>query len=255
MSAELLRSLAQAGLRVFDKEDLIKAAIKLDLKESYVPRMTSLMVKKGDFISLYKGIYALPTELLAGGPLHSFEIAMKLAKKGAISHRSAMAYYELTDQVFSKVYVTVPKEKGANLSTIKEYEIKGTRYQLIRVASQNYWGIKPIFLGEARVWITDLEKTLIDGLSSPDLCGGFREVIFAYERGVSKISPTLILEYAQKTSLAVCKRLGWILEQLGAHEDIQEQLRALPMHYCQRLDASGKRQGKVISKWNLLENI
>ena len=255
MSTELLRSLAQAGLRVFDKEDLIKSAISLGLKESYVPRMTSLMVEKGDMVSLYKGIYALPTELLAGGPLHSFEIAMKLAKKGAISHRSAMSYYELTDQVFSKVYLTVPKEEGANLSKIKDYEIKGTRYHLLRVSSQNYWGVKAVFIGEAKVWMTNLEKTLIDGLSRPDLCGGFREVIFAYERGISKVSVGVVLDYAKRTSLVACKRLGWIFEQLGVQEDVQEQLMELPMPYCQRLDASGDRHGKVIPKWNLLENI
>jgi predicted transcriptional regulator of viral defense system len=180
---------------------------------------------------------------------------MKLAKKGAISHRSAMVYYELTDQVFSKVYITVPREKGANLSVIKEYDLKGTRYQLIRVAPQHYWGVKAVFLGEARIWITDLEKTLIDGLTRPDLCGGFREVIFAFEKGATGLSPPLILEYAKRISLVTCKRLGWMLEQLGVHKEIQEQLRVLPMPYTQRLDASGTRKGKVIQRWNLLENI
>ena len=217
--------------------------------------MTSLMIRNGDLVSLSKGLYALPVELLAGGPLHSFEIAMKLAKKGAISHRSALSYYELTDQVFSKIYVTVPKEKGANLSKITDYDIKGTRYHLLRVLPQNYWGVKAVFMKEARIWITDLERTLIDGLSRPDLCGGFREVIFAYERSVSRISPSLILEYAQRTSLVVCKRLGWVFKQLGTYKDLQEQLMALPMPYYQRLDAAGERQGKVIKHWNLLENI
>ena len=255
MSAELLRSFAQAGLRILDKDDLVRAALSLGLKETYVPKMTSLMIKNGDLESLSKGLYTLPVELLAGGPLHSFEIAMKLAKKGAISHRSALSYYELTDQVFSKVYVTVPKEKGANLSKITDYDIKGAQYHLLRVLPQSYWGVKAVFMGEARAWITDLERTLIDGLSRPDLCGGFREVVFAYERSVSRISPSLILEYAQKTSLVACKRLGWVFDKLGIHKDLQEKLMALPMPYYQRLDAAGERQGKAIKHWNLLENI
>lgn len=255
MSAELLKSLAQESLRVFDTGELTEVATSLGLKKGYIPSMAARMVKNGEIISLYKGLYALPTEFLSGGPLHSFEIGLKLAKKGAISHRSAMSHYGLTDQVFSKVYVTVPKEKGANLSTKNNYEIGGVTYYLIRVSPQHYWGTKAIFLGEARIWITDLEKTLIDGLSRPDLCGGFREVMFAYERGISEISPDLMLEYAKKTSLAVCKRLGWIFEQMVVHQDIQEELMGLHMPYCQRLDAAGPRQGKVITGWNLLENI
>lgn len=255
MAGDLVRAIAQTGLRVFDRHELMEIATRVDLKKTYVPRMMNLMVHNGEILFLGNGLYSLPPELLAGGPLHSFEIAMKLAKKGAISHRSAMAHYELTDQVFSKVYITVPKEKGANLSRTKEYELKGTRYNLIRIEPQHYWGIKPIFLGEARVWITDLEKTLIDGLSRPELCGGFREVLFAFEKGITQISPNLILEYGKRTSLVACKRLGWVLEQLDVHQEIREQLIALPMPYCQRLDAAGKRTGKVIHPWNLLENI
>ncbi len=255
MAGELIRAIAQTGQRVFDRNDLTKVAVSLGLKESYVPRMITLMAQSGEMRSLGKGLYSLPSELLAGGPLHSFEIAMKLAGKGAISHRSTMAYFDLTDQVFSKVYVTIPREKGANLSRTKEYELQGTRYELIRVHPQHYWGVKAVFLGEARIWITDLERTLIDGLSRPDLCGGFREVLFAYEKGTAQISPTLIVDYAKRTSLVTCKRLGWVFEQLDVYPEAQEQLLALPMSYYQRLDAVGKRSGKVIKRWNLLENI
>ena len=255
MSVDILRALAQRGLRVFDYSELAEMAQTLGLKKSYIPALAALMIKNGELVSLYKGIYALPLEFLAGGPLHSFEIAMKIAKKGAISHRSALSYYELTDQVISKIYVTVPKERGANLSTKKLYEINGVNYELIRIAPQHYWGVKTIFIGEARIRITDLERTLIDGLSRPEACGGFREVLFAYEKGISKISPTTILSYAEKTSLAVCKRLGLIFETLDVYQDIQKQIKSMPMPYTQRLDAAGPRRGKVIKHWNLLENI
>ena len=255
MAGELIRAVAQAGLRVFDRQELGEIATTLGLKKSYVPRMITLMAQNGSMESLGKGLYSLPSELLAGGPLHSFEIAMKLAKKGAISHRSAMSYYDLTDQVFSKIYITVPREKGANLSTIKEYELQGTRYDLIRIHPQHFWGVKAVFLGETRIWITDLERTLIDGLSRPDLCGGFREVLFAFEKGGSQISPSVILEYAKRTSLVTCKRLGWVFEHLELYPEVQEQLIALPMPYYQRLDATGKRRGKVLKLLNLLENI
>ncbi len=67
--------------------------------------------------------------------------------------------------------------------------------------------------------------------------------------------PKVIVEYANRTSLVACKRLGWALEQFGMYPEIQEELIVLPMPYCQRVDAAGKRTGKVIYPWNLLENI
>lgn len=255
MARDLIRAISQEGLRVFNTQNLKKVAISIGLKGSYVHRMTALMVRNGDIISLGNGLYTLPVELLAGGPLHSFEIAMKLAKKGAISHRSAMVYHELTDQMVSKMYVTVPREEGANLSSLKYYQIQGIEYELIRIAPEHYWGIKTVFLGEARVWITDLERTLIDGLVRPDLCGGFREVMFAFEKGTSRISPDAIFNYARRTSLAVCKRLGWVLERVNLYPELQKEIEDFPMSYYQRLDAAGARKGKVISRWNLLENI
>lgn len=254
MAVDKLKSIAQSGRRIFDREDLVDLANNLGLSQSYIPRMLSLMVQKGSLISLGKGLYTLPMELLAGGPIHSFEIAIKLAKIGAISHRSAMSHYNLTDQVISTIYVTVPQKKGANLSTIKEYFIGGTKYQLIRVLPQHYWGIKPTFIGEARIWITDLEKTLIDGLINPQYCGGMREVIYAFEQGIGKVSANKLYEYAKKTTTVVCKRLGWILDQINEYPEIQEQLASIPMSYYQKLDPQGKRLGKHHSRWMLMEN-
>jgi len=255
MTVEILKAIAQSGKRIFDKEDLIILADNLNLSQGYIPRMLSLMVQKGNLVSLGKGLYTLPMELLAGGPIHSFEIAMKLSKIGAVSHRSAMSHYNLTDQVISTIYVTVPKKEGANLSTIKEYFIKGTKYQIIRLSPEHYWGVTPTFIGEARIWITDLEKTLIDGLIHPQYCGGMREVIYAFEQGVSKASPSKLYEYAKKTTTVVCKRLGWILDQINKYPEIQSQLEIIPVGYYQKFDPQGKRLGKHNSRWMMMENL
>ena len=64
-----------------------------------------------------------------------------------------------------------------------------------------------------------------------------------------------MLDYAQRTSLVICKRLGWICEQMEMFPDLQEQLTALPMTYYQKLDPSGSRQGKYNNRWKLMENI
>lgn len=255
MSIQLIRQIAQQGLRIFDKGDLTEIISALGLSKNYMKRLLRLMVEQGNLVSFGNGLYTLPTELLSGGPLYSFEIALKLAKKGAISHWSAMDYHGLTDQITSKVYVTVPKEKGANLSSKRNYSLEGVTYTLIRIDPKNFWGVKSVFLGEAKVMVTDLEKTLIDGLANPELCGGFRDVLFGYERGITKVSSTILLDYAQKTSLVACKRLGWVLEKLNEYPDIQEHLLSIKMPYSQKLDASGKRIGKLNPRWSLMENI
>jgi predicted transcriptional regulator of viral defense system len=213
------------------------------------------MKQRGDLVSLGSGLYTLPLELLAGGALHEFEIALALAKQGAISHHSAFSYYGLTDQILNRTYVTVPKIPDSNLSSQTNYVIEHNEFNLIRVAPKYYWGHKNVFISEARICITDLERTLIDGLTHPQYCGGFFEVINAFDRGVHKCSPERLYDYAQKTSLVVCKRLGWVLEKIDQFKDVQIRLLNLPMNYAQRLDPTGKRTGSYNKTWMLMENI
>ena len=184
MRVEFIQEIAKAGLRVFEKSDIETIFTNLELSPNYIKRMLRQMVESQQLISLGKGLYALPAEFLSGGPPHPYEIALKIAKIGAISHRSAMAYHDLTDQSLFRIYVTVPRKAGANLSQTKDYQLHNTRYCLIRVAPEHYWGTQQVFMGESRIEVTNLEKTLIDGLQNPNYCGGFRDVLFAYERRV-----------------------------------------------------------------------
>lgn len=255
MRVEFIKEIAKSGLRIFEKHDIEGIVGALDLSPAYIKRMLRIMATKQQIISHGKGLYTLPMELMPGGPLHPYEIALKIAKAGAISHRSALSYHGLTDQVLSRIYVTVPRNEGANLSRTQEYQLNNTRYFFIRVIPKNYCSTQQVFIGEAKIEVTNLEKTLIDGLQSPTYCGGFRDVLFAYERGLHKASPNQLLDYAKQTSLVVCKRLGWVCEQLGEFTELQDQLVALAMPYYQRLDLTGSRHGKYNKRWNLMENI
>ncbi len=255
MSLKLIQALAQNQLRVFTPKDACRVGQSIGMSPKSIPGMLSKMAKREYIDYLGEGLYALESDLSFAPPLHSFDIAMKIAKKGAISHRSALFHYGLTDQMFSIVYITVPKVVGANLSTKKVYKVRGAINRLMRIDPKNYWGVTRIFMTEEKVWITDLERTLIDGLTRPDLCGGFREVIYAFELAASRIKPNVIFDYAKRTSLVVCKRLGWVLDELNVFPETQEQLEVLPMTYPQKLDVAGKRRGRVSKRWNLLENI
>lgn len=255
MSLKLIKALARNELRVFYRKDVERIAQSCGLSPKSIPGMLSKMVKKDDLDYLGERLYSLPIDLLVGEPLHSLEIAMRIAKKGAISYRTALSYYKLTDQVFSTVYVTVPRLPGANLSTKQSYKVRGTTYRLLRIIPKNYWGVTLHFIAGEKVWITDIEKTLIDGLTRPDLCGGFREVLYAFELALPRIEPGTIFDYAKRTSKVACKRLGWVLDELDVLQETQEQLEALPMAHAQKLDASGRIGGKVNKRWNLLENI
>ena len=80
-------------------------------------------------------------------------------------------------------------------------------------------------------------------------------MLYAFELAAPKIDSKIIFDYAKNTSLAVCKRLGWVFDELDMFPEIQEKLEAIPMRSSQRLDASGERRGKISKRWNVQENI
>lgn len=122
MVFEFLGELTQVGYRVFSVKEAKKTAESIGLKSSSVPYLLRALSSQKLIRPLFKGSYILEDNILAGSPLHKFEIAMHLAKEGAIGCWSALSYYELTDQVLSKVYVLSPYTEDKKRS-LYQYKI------------------------------------------------------------------------------------------------------------------------------------
>lgn len=253
MILEFLKELTESGYRIFSISDAKEIACNLSIKKSYLPHILTSLIHKNMIRSLMRGHYAIEDHILSGAPLHQYEIAMHLAKEGAISCWSAMSTYELTDQVLTTVFVLVPHSYDKNKSTT-HYKIDGYEYVLIQTHHSHFWGTTFKRFGETKIRITDLERTLLDGLIRSNYCGGFREVMSAFVCAKEKMNLPKIIEYANKCSISVRKRLGYILEKLDI-EITLDKLCLDPTHYYDKLDSSGLRRGKENKKWNILENI
>ncbi len=251
MILEILTQLTKAGYRIFSVEDARKVARGLGIKQASVNYILKTLVSKQAIRRLFKGSYVFEDSILSGPPLHKFEIAEHLAKDCAICCWSAMAYHELTDQVLSVVYVYSPQTKGKTRSQYK-YKLEGYEFILIQTLPENIWGIERKAIGEIKVRITDLERTLIDGLTHTQLCGGFREVLHAFETAADRMDVERLITYVQRTSLAAQKRLGWILDHLSVQNT--EQLIIPETGYYDKLDPAAPKRGQYNKKWMIVEN-
>ena len=252
MILEFLGALTEAGHRIFSTEDACIVAMDMGMgiqKKSVHYLMRSLSAKSLIY-PVYKGNYAIADHILSGSPIHRFEIAMHLCKDGAIACWSAMSFYELTDQVLSTIYILAPKIDEKKRSLYR-YQINGYTYVIIQTQQEHFWGVKKERMGETKVAITDLERTLIDGLIRPNYCGGFREVLDAFAIAKERIDQARLIDYGKRCSIAAQKRLGWVLNQLS-FENLD-----LPIpsrNYFDKLDPAGPRRGKQNTQWMVLEN-
>lgn len=249
MILEFLNALTQSGYRIFSMNDASKVAASIGIKQTSIHYILRALIAKRIIRPLFKGHYAVEENLLAGQPLHRFEIAMHIAPGGAICCWSAMEHHGLTDQILSKVYMLAPYQPNKPRS-LYHYKVDGYEFVLIQTEKQNLWGIERSSVGERTVNITELERTLIDGVSKPQYCGGFREVLNAFSIASTRMDIDKLIEYTQKSQLAVKKRIGWVLDQLS----IKSNLETPDVSYYDKLDPSSPRRGKYNKKWMLLEN-
>jgi predicted transcriptional regulator of viral defense system len=211
---------------------------------------------------LRKGLYALSSTVPGVTPAHEFEIAMALVEPAAISHWSALHYHGLTEQtprnvsVLTTTEASVPRMRGAKASLGRQGFLVGdTIYRFIQVKPERFFGTERVWVGEARVTITDPERTLLDGLAMPQHCGDFAEVLHAFQVRGAHLNLKRIIEYALKLDAATAKRLGWVLEHQGIDSSELERLAAVPIKGYRKLDPTGPRKGPCNRRWMIQENL
>lgn len=258
----LVRALAGEGDRVFTMDRARALAPSAGLSAGYLRQALHHLAKSGWLVRLRKGLYALSSAVPGVTSAHEFEIAMALAPRAAISHWSALHHHGLTEQSPRRVFVLtttdapIPQTRSQKAGQGHGGVQVGTMiYQFIRVKPGRFFGTEKIWVGEARVTITDPERTLLDGLMMPQYYGDFAEVLHAFGQRGDRLDLKRIIDYALKLDTATAKRLGWVLEHQGIDPAQLEPLLDAPIKGYRTLDPSGPRQGPCNRRWMIQENL
>ena len=259
---ELLRVLSAEGERIFSTSRARELGPAAGFSDAYVRQALHYLEQAGWIVRLKKGLYAMGSGVPGATPVHEYEIAMALVKPAAISHWSAMSYHSLTDQIPHTVFVLTTTEaslprvaktrpgRARGLRTIAE-----TSYRFIRVKPERFFGTTRVWIAEGRVTVTDAERTLLDGLTMPQYCGDFAEVLHAFHVRGRDIDVARIVDYALRLDVATAKRLGWVLEREGVPAHELERLAALPVTSYRKLDPTGPLKGPRNRHWMVQENL
>jgi predicted transcriptional regulator of viral defense system len=259
---ELVRALASDGRRVFSIEDAKELSPDMGIKSAYLSEALHHLSRTGWIVRLRRGIYAISSSVPGVAPAHEFEIATSLIQPAAVSHWSALHHHGLTDQVPRSVFVLTTT--GTSLPRARRvkgepdgggYLIAGTTYRFVQVKPERFFGTEKIWVGEARITITDRERTLVDGLWMPEHFGDLAEVLHAFEASTNRLDLDRIIGYALRLDGAVVKRLGWVLERQGVDPARLQLLLQEPIKGYRKLDPNGPLQGPRNRRWMIQENL
>jgi predicted transcriptional regulator of viral defense system len=221
-----------------------------------VRQLLAGMTKRGLLMRVKEGFYfVVPYEQPADDFMPNWHVlGHHLAGKIGyyIGYASAIQLLSLNTQPALVEQIVVDKQVKPS-----ELLVKGIPFRFVYHNPKHFFGFKRIWVDhQHRVFCSDLEKTLIDCLFKPDYAGGITEIIKAIHKSKAEINQPLLLEYVVRFgSQSVVKRLGFLLETLQIGAEILPKLYALRTHSQAILDPSRPAEGKLNSRWMLLQNI
>ncbi len=200
------------------------------------------MKKKGLIRSVRRDFYAV-VSLETREPVASpFEIASRITEDCCISHHSAFEYYGAADLSFTEVWIS--SENG-----FREFEFDGCR---------DLWLAGPIGFGVQKqdgVRVTDLERTVLDGIRDIDKTGGPSELLRCLGR-VSRVREDVLADYLVKYgNQFLYQKTGYLLSHFP-----QMELAEAFFDCCRRsigqssrylYGGPGKENCTFLKEWNL----
>ena len=231
---------------------------KTTSKNSTIYNLLTYHQKKGRIRRIRRGIYcSIPKGVDADSHLADpFLIASKLSPDVIIGYRTALYFFGKLHSIQNEfVYLSSKKEKNP-------FVYQGTLYRAVSIplalkrSNKNDFGVKTLDRLGQKIRITTLERTVVDILDRPYLCGSWEEIWLSLEN-IEYLNLTEVFDYAlllgNATTIA---KLGFYLE---THKDtlmvsdryLDELRKYIPRipHYIER-DTNNPQS--LISAWNLI---
>ena len=252
-AARFVTALYERGSTIFSNADVEDIT---GLSPKVARNFAASLVRRGVATRLKPGLFILvPYELgrereYLGNPL---VVARALARGPDyyISHASAMEVHQMVTQPQLVVYVTSPR-------SVRPRNVLGTEFRFVRCKPEQVFGITDHWATKTeRVRVSDLERTVIDGLKQSEYCGGFTEVAKGFWMRRSDIDPNRLVDYALRLGVgAVIRRLGYLLEafEVRAPDALSRLREGLTESYAV-LDPMMPDEGKYLARWRLRLNV
>lgn len=251
--ARLLTALAERDRPIFS---VAEAQAALGNDYNAVVQTLRRLARAGWVVRLTAGRYALAplsSGSTAAPQVNRYVIMRELLEPAPyyLSHDSAMDIHNLLTRPVPIVTATSPRRLTARA-------ILGVPYRFIYAPPTALWGHAPVWVTpHEQVIVSDLERTLLDGLARPDLCAGVGQAATALWMRHPELDWDRLGSYAERLGeRAAAQRLGYLLELFGLGSPaLLARLQALRATGYVRLDPLLPDEGPYLARWRLRINV
>lgn len=190
----------------------------------------------------FRYLYEVTVPYARLGFVDEREVLLEIHPYAALSHFSALVFHGLTEEQPKGFTATVSADGTGELLPIgtgpRDWEgvlrpggrmpaqVLGRPVQWQRVKPDRFFGFTDYQPLGYPLRITMPERTLIDGLQAPDLCGGIANVLRAWVLARDTIDLDALVYQVERFGVAVLRqRAGFVLDQLGLFHPFMERWR------------------------------
>ncbi len=214
MKWEIIKNFSAKNKNCFRYKDVI--AEFPDKNRSYLSKVLTSMVSKGMLMKLYRDLYYI-IPLSANPETYSPDsrLVARCIMKGKgyyIAYSSAMHIHGLTHQPGARTMVVTDRQRQPSIKNIK-----GTEFHFIYHTYRRFFGYQETWITtQEQAMVSDLEKTIVDAVSKPQLCGGIAVVGKAIYHSKERTDFQKLFYYlARNGSHAAKKRYLFLCDILG----------------------------------------
>lgn len=229
------------------------------------------LLERGDLdhVQEVKNVYVVTAPYAAAIPLSDEQILQEANPRCFFSHLTALVHHGLTDIIPSRIYAStpLPQSKRPILGTSPEdwFELPLPKGQVPRMIRQVpiVWsrprsedGITVAYSQGASIYITDIEKTLLDVLAAPTRAQGIANVLRAWHQASESWDLGRLLDYVPSHSPIMRQRVGYLVERLGlSHPTLEAWKQDLKRGGSMRLVSGVPYSSTFSERWNLSLNV
>ncbi len=228
----------------------VKEALTIAGREGTARMALWRLTANGYLVRVREGLYAAVPPQHVGSEFEFdryllFDKAMN--RSGALAFHSALELHGVANSQFTTVYYMSPKRS-------KPFEFQDILYR--PVLASKVFGITAVHRGDRTVNVTDRERTFLDCIRRPDLCGGVEEYFKSLE-SFALMDPHKILDYLERfDDRGLYQKAGLVLtclrERVRVPEGLLRSLRAEVGPSAYYLVPGGRAGGRLVKEWNVL---
>jgi predicted transcriptional regulator of viral defense system len=208
--AKLVLTLIERGRDAFNRTD---AADILGTTPHRIKDLLRDLTAKGWLERLGGGRYLLVPPAYGAeltGEYNVLALASASVSEGYVGWWNAASLHGFTTQVPSTVTMATPRRHRSRV-------LAGSEVRYITIPLGRFFGFENREVFRRSVTVSDREKTVIDCIDRPDLCGGLSEICRIVWGAAADLNWQRLLQYVERIeSVSIAQRLGFLCDLVKA---------------------------------------